>query len=138
MLISLPTSAVFSLDDAMQQLFDFPPPAPRSTSGSPDSPMETEPVSMLELISIGPFARLVIVVTLLRGLVEYGEGKDRGGFAVQRWFTNVNRNNPLLVNSSDHEGFHEQVVSAFERALTRVRYLPSFSRQEPHNFPVLP
>jgi hypothetical protein len=113
-LISHPSAIIFSLDEAMQKLFDQRPTF-SLTSGAQEAP------SPLEILPIGPFARLVIVITLLRGLVDYAEGKDRGGYVVRRWIMGVRGNHPNDVLSSESNLFHDEVMAAFGMALTRVR-----------------
>ncbi|KAF8319372.1 hypothetical protein DL93DRAFT_182816 [Clavulina sp. PMI_390] len=140
MLISHPTFSVFTLDDAMQKLFDFsaepeninksPGASPSSAGvGSPalDSAGDATTVtpSVLDIVSLGPFARLVIVITILRGLIEYGEGNIRGGYVVQRWITG-GQNGHFAYTGTDPELFHQSVMRAFSRALIRVRLFGYF------------
>ncbi|KAG8745315.1 hypothetical protein FRC10_008332 [Ceratobasidium sp. 414] len=65
-----------TLDMAMQSVFGFSNPA---MDGRPDA---------ITGVRLGPFARAVIVMTILRGLIEFGQGKPKGGFVTQYWVTN--------------------------------------------------
>jgi hypothetical protein len=65
-----------TLDEAMRRLFFLP------TYGSFDTLHErsdTKFMSLLNESEIGPFARVAMILTLLRGIIDIGEGKrDRG------------------------------------------------------------
>lgn len=65
-----------TLDEAMRRIFFLP------TYGSFDSLHEnadTKYYNLLNESEMGPFARLAMVITLLRGIIDVGEGKrDRG------------------------------------------------------------
>ncbi|KAF9514062.1 hypothetical protein BS47DRAFT_1343556 [Hydnum rufescens UP504] len=41
--------------------------------------------SMLFSTVVGPYGRHVLILTVLRGLIEYGQGKPRGGYVTRRW-----------------------------------------------------
>lgn len=120
------TFAVFTLDDAMQKIFDFSAELENLNGGFGiahssnviDSSAEVTP-SVLDVLTIGPFARLMMIITMLRGLIEYGEGNHGGGYVVQRWITG-GQNGHLAYNGDDPELFHHSVMNAFNKALVRV------------------
>lgn len=127
LLATHPTFSIFTLDDAMQKLFDFSAEPENildsnTQSHSNNNADQFVTPSLLDVLTLGPFARLVIVVTILRGLIEYGEGRHRGGYAVQRWITG-GQNGHLAYTGDDPELFHEYVMKAFTKALVRVSLL---------------
>jgi len=74
--------------------------------------------SVLDSLAIGPFARLIIIITILRGLLDYGEGAHRGGYAVQRWITG-GQNGHFAYHGDDPELLHQSIMNAFNKALIR-------------------
>jgi hypothetical protein len=92
-----------TLDMAMRSVFGFDNAA---ADGRPDAIME---------VRIGPFARMVVVMTILRGLIEFGQGKSKGGFVTQCWVTN----GLMAINGGSVD--HNLVVSAYMGALAKVR-----------------
>jgi hypothetical protein len=76
----------------------------------------------LEAVEVGPFARLVIVLTLLRGVIEFGEGKKDGGLLVQEWMIPAGRFNGAYLS------FDSFVQSTFTRALDKWRQGWDFDR----------
>lgn len=92
-----------TLDMAMQAVFGFNNPV---TDGRPDA---------VTAVRLGPFARTVIVMTLLRGLIDFGQGKPKGGFVTQCWVTN----GLMTINGGSVD--HDLVVSAYMRALAKWR-----------------
>lgn len=92
-----------TLDVAMRSVFGFDNAA---AEGRPDAIMG---------IKLGPFARTVIVMTILRGLIEFGQGKPKGGFVTQYWIMRG------LMGVSGNIVDHDMVVSVYMRALAKVR-----------------
>ncbi|KAG8712080.1 hypothetical protein FRC08_015059 [Ceratobasidium sp. 394] len=92
-----------TLDMAMQSVFGLNNPA---TDGRPDA---------ITGVRLGPFARTVIVITILRGLIEFGQGKPKGGFVTQYWVTN----GLMAINGGSVD--HDLVVSAYMGALAKWR-----------------
>ena len=110
----------------MQKMFDFSA-EPENLNGgfgiaqgtgTDDSSQNVTP-SVLDILTIGPFARLMMIITMLRGLLEYGEGKYGGGYVVQRWITG-GQNGHFAYSGDDQERFHQCVMNAFNKALVRV------------------
>lgn len=91
-----------TLDIAMRSVFGFDTAA---AEGRPDAIMG---------IKLGPFARTVIVMTILRGLIDFGQGKPKGGFVTQFWVMR----GLMGINGSMVD--HDMVVSAYMRALAKV------------------
>lgn len=106
-----------TLDVAMQSVFGYDNAA---MEGRPD------PITGLKL---GPFARTIIVMTLLRGLIEFGQGKPKGGVVTQTWITNG------LLALKGIPVSQNWVVATYMRALAKVR--PSGFRLHKRKF-ILP
>ncbi|KAG8729562.1 hypothetical protein FRC12_020886 [Ceratobasidium sp. 428] len=92
-----------TLDMAMQSVFGFNNPA---TDGLPDA---------VTGVRLGPFARTVIVMTLLRGLIDFGQGKPKGGYVTHCWVTS----GLLALHGGSVD--HDTVVSTYMRALAKWR-----------------
>ncbi|KAG8729577.1 hypothetical protein FRC12_020880 [Ceratobasidium sp. 428] len=92
-----------TLDMAMQSVFGFSNPA---TDGRPDA---------VTGVRLGPFARTVIVMTLLRGLIDFGQGKPKGGYVTHCWVASG------LMALHGGSVDHDTVVSTYMRALAKVR-----------------
>jgi hypothetical protein len=128
------TFAIFTLDDAMQKIFDFSA-EPENLNGgfgiaNIHNGSQNVTPSVLDILTIGPFARQMIIITILRGLIEYGDGKHGGGYVVQRWITG-GQNGHFAYNGDDQELLHQSVMNAFNKALVRVSttgYLPDDMR----------
>ncbi|QRV86525.1 Fungal specific transcription factor domain [Ceratobasidium sp. AG-Ba] len=91
-----------TLDMAMESVFGFKNP----TDGRPDA---------ITGVRLGPFARTVVVMTLLRGLIEFGQGKPKGGLVTQCWVTE----GLMAINGGSVD--HDLVMSAYMRALAKWR-----------------
>ncbi|KAF8344216.1 uncharacterized protein EI90DRAFT_3028766 [Cantharellus anzutake] len=101
----------FPLDFIMGKLFDFE---------TEEVDAKSVPLSLLDVVDLGPFARLIALITVARGLIEYGEGKSRGGYVIQRWVVqggdawwSANVFNP------DTEETHGRILTIFALALER-------------------
>ncbi|KAG9123203.1 hypothetical protein FRC07_000113 [Ceratobasidium sp. 392] len=92
-----------TFDMVMQSVFGF---NSSSIDGRPDA---------ITGIRLGPFARTVIVMTILRGLIDFGQGKPKGGFVTQCWVTS----GLMAINGGSMD--HDLVVSAYMRALAKWR-----------------
>lgn len=101
-----PTGVGFSLEFVLEKMFDF--------SGT-DLSLDGSTSSILDVLELGPFARLSVVVTILRGLIEFGEGKPNGGYVVQRWIRTSSMFDPSA------EDPNHLILSIFEKGLARVR-----------------
>lgn len=64
---------------------------------------------------IGPFARLITVLTLLRGLIEFGEGKRKGGPVTQVWAVR-----PDALEKDPNQTLEVNILSSYKRAFDRV------------------
>lgn len=110
----------------MQKIFDFSA-EPENLNGgfgmaeriNPDDGGQSVTPSVLDILTLGPFARQMIIITILRGLIEYGSGVHGGGYVVQRWITG-GQNGHLAYNGDDQELLHQSIMSAFNKALVRV------------------
>lgn len=84
-------------------------------------------------VLMGPFARLCVVLTLVRGLVEFGEGKRKGGQVSQIWatwpepmekpFGSVNRDGGP---GADGVAAEAAVLVNYKRAFDRVSFSAFF------------
>lgn len=76
-------------------------------------------------IPMGPFSRLCVVLTLLRGLVEFGEGKRKGGQVTQIWAVwpePLERPAPPLSGAgADRAALEANTLATYKRAFDRVR-----------------
>ncbi|KAJ1309913.1 hypothetical protein OPQ81_006672 [Rhizoctonia solani] len=88
--------------------------AMRSVFGYDNAAEEGRPDAIVAL-RLGPFARTVIVMTLLRGLIEFGQGKPRGGVVTHNWITNG------LLAGRVPEATNTWVLGAYLRALAKWR-----------------
>ena len=68
--------APLQLDFILEKLFDFETEQVNQKTVSP---------SLIDVVELGPFARLIMIITVVKGMIEYGEGKPRGGYVVRRW-----------------------------------------------------
>ncbi|CAE6425603.1 unnamed protein product [Rhizoctonia solani] len=92
-----------TLDIAMRSVFGFDNAA---EEGRPDA---------IVALRLGPFARTVIVMTLLRGLIEFGQGKPRGGVVTHNWIING------ILAGKVTEATNTWVLGAYLRALAKWR-----------------
>jgi hypothetical protein len=65
---------------------------------------------------LGPYARYILCLTMLRGLVEYGQGKPKGGYITRRW---------ILPRSADPrlqfpDDMHTHIISSYTAMLDLV------------------
>jgi hypothetical protein len=111
--MALHTGRGLTLSDALSKLFNPDASAFWAEGESSDT--------ILDTIELGPFARLVIVVTLLRGVIEFGQGQPKGGYVVQTWAPGA------AGFQGSNEAFDQYVISLFTMAFDRVR-LPFSSR----------
>ncbi|CAE6430961.1 unnamed protein product [Rhizoctonia solani] len=88
--------------------------AMRSVFGYDNAAEEGRPDAIVAL-RLGPFARTVIVMTLLRGLIEFGQGKPRGGVVTHNWITNG------ILGGRITEATNTWVLGTYLRALAKWR-----------------
>ncbi|KAG8925458.1 hypothetical protein FRC01_010138 [Tulasnella sp. 417] len=65
---------------------------------------------------IGPFARLITVLTLLRGLIDFGEGKRKGGQVTQIWAIR-----PEALEKDPNQSLEANILASYKRAFDRWR-----------------
>jgi hypothetical protein len=87
--------------------------AMRSVFGCDNAAEEGRPDAIVAL-RLGPFARTVIMMTLLRGLIEFGQGKPKGGVVTQNWIING------MLGGQVAEATNTWVLGAYLRALAKV------------------
>ncbi|KAG9011140.1 hypothetical protein FRB94_009066 [Tulasnella sp. JGI-2019a] len=132
---------VITLDSMLHMTFDLRTPAPPSNVNSPNAafPIElafaapNEPSASGQgyakhclgtRIPMGPFARLCVVLTLLRGLIEFGEGKRKGGQVTQIWAAwpePLDRRTHMSSHDIDRAALEESVLVTYKRAFDRWR-----------------
>ncbi|KAF9520624.1 hypothetical protein BS47DRAFT_647802 [Hydnum rufescens UP504] len=106
-----PPAMPFTLDSVMDKLFDF---SVTAADGSPAPPC------FLDVYELGPFARLVMIVTLTRGIVEFGEGKQMGGYLVSRWILGERgAGDDRLQYDATSPAFSLQIIDILHKALGR-------------------
>ena len=70
---------------------------------------------------IGPYARHILILTLLRGIIDYGMGRPRGGYITKRWIL------PQIGGSDslpmDVLGLHSAIISIYTAMLNNVGFL---------------
>ncbi|CEL51939.1 hypothetical protein RSOLAG1IB_00476 [Rhizoctonia solani AG-1 IB] len=88
--------------------------AMRSVFGCDNAAEEGRPDAIVAL-RLGPFARTVIMMTLLRGLIEFGQGKPKGGVVTQNWIING------MLGGQVAEATNTWVLGAYLRALAKWR-----------------
>lgn len=113
------------LDFILEKLFDFETEQVNQKVVSP---------SLIDVVELGPFARLVMVITLVKGIIEYGEGKPKGGYVVQRWI--LGGKDAWWATTGygydpKSEASHERLLTILDMALERV-YLDLFSNNFLH------
>ncbi|KDQ17881.1 hypothetical protein BOTBODRAFT_542806 [Botryobasidium botryosum FD-172 SS1] len=81
-----------------------------------------EPMCLLSILEVGPFARLVVILTLLRGIIQFGEGKSKGGFVTQQWIIGPGGYN------GPKEKFEEYVLASYSEGFNRWRKGWDFDR----------
>jgi hypothetical protein len=109
-----PPAIPFTLDSVMDKLFDF---SVTSADGSPAPPC------FLDVYELGPFARLVMIVTLTRGIIEFGEGKQMGGYLVSRWILGERgAGDARLQYDATSPAFSLQIIDILHKALGRVSF----------------
>jgi hypothetical protein len=87
--------------------------AMRSIFGYDNAVEEGRPDAIID-IKLGPFARTILVMTLLRGLIEFGQGKPKGGVVTYTWITNG------LLPLKGGPISHNWIVATYMRALAKV------------------
>lgn len=75
---------------------------------------------LLHKREIGPYARHILVLTVLRGIIDYGGGKPRGGYITKRWIL-PRIGDPL---PTDIIGLHIAIISTYIMILNHVRLMP--------------
>jgi hypothetical protein len=65
---------------------------------------------------IGPYARHILVLTVLRGIIDYGVGKPKGGYITKRWIL-PRIGDPLPTNIV---GLHTAIISTYTTILNHV------------------
>ncbi|CAE6481752.1 unnamed protein product [Rhizoctonia solani] len=88
--------------------------AMRSVFGCDNAAEQGRPDAIVAL-RLGPFARTVIVMTLLRGLIEFGQGKPKGGIVTNNWIING------ILGGQIAEATNTWVLGAYLRALAKWR-----------------
>lgn len=97
--------------------------AMRSVFGYDDAAAEGRPDAITG-VSLGPFARTAIVMTLLRGMIEFGQAKPKGGVVTHTWITNglmATKGGPVSQN---------WIIATYMRALAKVRSRSSIFRAQ--------
>ena len=130
----------YSLEKLLQKTFDTRTPSPPTTESSyqfnadgtpnisyvpPDifqsmhEAWNTRPSMGVDClgtrIPLGPFARLCGVLTLLRGVLEFGEGKRKGGQVTQIWAVR-----PDALEQDPGLGLEANILASYKRAFDRV------------------
>jgi hypothetical protein len=89
----------FTLDDALKQLFD-------DVESKYDGP------NMIEILPLGPFARMAMMISLVRGLLAFGRGETKGGLVTRYWVLPAMATTPTCYKKS--------ILAAYHRAMERV------------------
>ena len=66
---------------------------------------------------LGPYARHIVVLTMLRGLIEYGQGKPKGGYITCRWVAS----RPADPKPQSPEEIHNHIINSYSTMLYVVR-----------------
>jgi hypothetical protein len=66
---------------------------------------------------LGPFCRHVLILTVLRGIVGWGQGEPKGGYVTRRWVL-ANKEGPRPP--TDQLERHQFVVAAYTKILNHV------------------
>lgn len=69
----------------------------------------------------GPYARNILILTILRGLVSYGQGQPRGGYVTRRWVLTT-KNGQSGCTSSDRLEMHRYIIATYSRLLDNVSF----------------
>ncbi|KAF8344289.1 uncharacterized protein EI90DRAFT_3029088 [Cantharellus anzutake] len=64
---------------------------------------------------IGPYARHILILTILRGIVAYGRGEPGGGYVTKRWVL-AGRNGDRVA-PTENISRHNYIISAYWRML---------------------
>lgn len=139
---------IMTLDNMLHKTFDLrtpaPPPSAAGTSPSDPAypielafadPVDPSPSGLLRQayagdclgtrVLMGPFARLCVVLTLLKGLIEFGEGKRKGGQVTQIWAVwpePLDRRVHMSGAGLDRAALEASVLATYKRAFDRVRH----------------
>ena len=106
--------APLQLDFILEKLFDFETEQVNQKTVSP---------SLIDVVELGPFARLIMIITVVKGMIEYGEGKPRGGYVVRRWILGGKDGwwgTPGHGYDPKSEASHKRVLTVLGMALKRV------------------
>jgi len=68
---------------------------------------------------LGPYARLILILTILRGLVAYGQGKPKGGYVTRRWILPKQAEEPFP--QMDGVQLHSFIIASYGRMLDSWR-----------------
>jgi hypothetical protein len=71
---------------------------------------------------LGPYARHILILTLMRGIIDYGVGKPQGGYITKRWILS-RINDPL---PTDILALHNAIISTYTTMLNNVRLIIDF------------
>ncbi|EJU05286.1 hypothetical protein DACRYDRAFT_92666 [Dacryopinax primogenitus] len=111
-----------SLDQAMKDVLR--PVASHSPLG--DESAGTSAADDAKFTEMGPFARIIVILTLVRGLMTLGEGEKAGGPVTKRW---------ALEGMTSGKWWNEpEVLEAYQSALQRWKKRWSADRLCPHPF----
>jgi hypothetical protein len=66
---------------------------------------------------VGPYGRHVLILTVLRGLIEYGQGKPRGGYVTRRWILS----RPADPKPRSADEIHNHIIFGYRMILDHVR-----------------
>ena len=99
----------------MEKMFDF---SAVAADGSPAPPC------LLDIREFGPFARLIMIITIMRGIIEFGEGALMGGYVVSRWILSGRGADRMQYDAASPK-FYLPIIDIFHKALGRVSpFLP--------------
>ncbi|KZT52696.1 hypothetical protein CALCODRAFT_511889 [Calocera cornea HHB12733] len=112
-----------TLDQAMQDILR-PVPSHNPDVGSGAESAATSAGDDAKFAEMGPFARIVVILTLVRGLMTFGEGEKAGGPVTKRW---------ALGGMASGRWWNEgEVLDAYQAALQRWKKRWSSDRLCPH------
>ncbi|KAF9520605.1 hypothetical protein BS47DRAFT_1335778 [Hydnum rufescens UP504] len=66
---------------------------------------------------VGPYGRHVLILTVLRGLIEYGQGKPRGGYVTRRWIFS----RPADPKPRSPDEIHNHIIFGYRMILDHWR-----------------
>ncbi|KZO97813.1 hypothetical protein CALVIDRAFT_60829 [Calocera viscosa TUFC12733] len=110
-----------TLDQAMQDILR---PVPSHNPEPAEESAATSAADDAKFAEMGPFARIVVILTLVRGLMTFGEGEKAGGPVTKRW---------ALGGMASGRWWNEgEVLDAYQAALQRWKKRWSSDRLCPH------